>query len=226
MLRALLTQLEEAPSESPQYPSGIAPNSSRLGDGEGDELSLEVKHDAYQASGRKGSMGNDQSVAAAQPEPTEDVLVVAADKAWPLYQTTVHSYICETGRAKKPFRYLAFYYDGVVQPVIARVRDQYDRVPWTTSEMNRLLASDDPRDQLLSEVMRKAFEVSWARETQGLDEVRELKVFILSGSDESDTEILDRSVPMGHPNGHPNPIQGHKYTTLEKLRSASSTDDL
>ncbi len=171
-------------------------------------------------------MGNDQSVAAAQPEPTEDVLVVAATDALPFYQNVVHAYICPTNYVKQPVRYLAFYYDKAVQPVIARVRDQYDRVPWTTSEMNRLLASDDPRDQLLSEVMRKAFEVSWARETQGLDEVRELKVFILSGSDESDTEILDRSVPMGHPNGHPNPIQGHKYTTLEKLRSASSTDDL
>ncbi len=165
-------------------------------------------------------MGNDQSVAAAQPEPTEDVLVVAATDALPFYQNVVHAYICPTNYAKQPVRYLAFYYDKAVQPVIARVRDQYDRVPWTTSEMNRLLASDDPRDQLLSEVMRKAFEAAWS------DGAQKLKVFILSGPDESDTEILDRSVPMGHRGGHPNPIQRYQYTTLEKLRSASSTYDL
>lgn len=132
----------------------------------------------------------------------------------------MHSYICETGRAKKPFRYLAFYYDGVVQPVIARVRDQYDRVPWTTSEMNRLLQSGDPKDQLLGEVMGKAFDLNWD------DGAQELKVFILSGPDEPDTEMLDGSVPMGHRGGHPNPIQHYQYTTLEKLRSASSTYDL
>lgn len=104
--------------------------------------------------------------------------------------------------------------------MIARVRDQYDRVPWTTSEMNRLLQSGDPKDQLLGEVMRKAFDLNWD------DGAQELKVFILSGPDEPDTEMLDGSVPMGHRGGHPNPIQHYQYTTLEKLRSASSTYDL
>ena len=145
------------------------------------------------------------------------VLVVGARKAWPEFEA--HGlYFCQPNRTFKPSRYLAFYTDGEIKPVVPEIIDSIDSVELTREGVeNATSLTEEQRMEL-----RKAVD--------GLEEVgadrygSDHKVIFLDESagfsldepvsNDKTAEGSDRTVAF---------VQGHRYVPASALEKGPST---
>ncbi len=72
----------------------------------------------------------------------KDVVVVPARRAWPEYHK-YNVYFCQPNRSHQPVKYLAFYTDGEIKPIVPQILEVYDDVICEPDrykgELNRLV---------------------------------------------------------------------------------------
>ncbi|MFK5584164.1 hypothetical protein [Serinicoccus sp. LYQ131] len=84
----------------------------------------------------------------------DDTVIVAANTAWGEYQR-YGAYVCQANRSfRAGLTHLGFYHSGQIEPLIARIRNQWESVMFTHEEATRLRAGGDEEladlvDQLL-----------------------------------------------------------------------------
>lgn len=145
------------------------------------------------------------------------VLVVGARKAWPEFEA--HGlYFCQPNRSFKPSRYLAFYTDGEVKPIIPEITDSIESVELTREGVeNATSLTEEQRNAL-----RNAVD---GLETAGADRYgSDQKVIFLDEdagitldepvSNDKTAEGSDRTVAF---------VQGHRYVSASALREGPST---
>lgn len=152
-----------------------------------------------------------------RPAGRQDVVVVAAKDAWPVY-LDLHAYICQAGRSFQAVRHLGFYADREIKPELPQIRRRLDNVDWSASEVDRLRATGRPDDGRLATIIADSRRAGW---TDG-----RYQVFELSSPGDADHVTLPAAVPhlvRGRGSAY---TQGHRYVSLEALRSAGTTADL
>jgi hypothetical protein len=144
---------------------------------------------------------------------SDDTVVVAARSAWPEYQQLA-AYICQPNRSfRAGLKYFGFYAEGVIQPLIAHIRQHHVAVLFTPAEAIARRASGqaevaDLIDHLLSEDSKT--------ENESYD------VLLLTGPDDPQTVHLrapitnDTVTASGKPWGW---TLSQRYTSLDKLTS-------
>jgi hypothetical protein len=144
---------------------------------------------------------------------SDDTVVVAARSAWPEYQQLA-AYICQPNRSfRAGLKYFGFYAEGVIQPLIAHIRQHHVAVLFTPAEAIARRASGqaevaDLIDHLLSEDSKT--------ENESYD------VLFLTGPDDPQTVHLrapitnDTVTASGKPWGW---TLSQRYTSLDKLTS-------
>lgn len=147
-------------------------------------------------------------------KPAPVAVVVAAGKAWPMYQQ-VHAYVCQTARSFRHISHVAFYLHGAIQPEIAQVVDRRDGVPFSSDEVGRLMATKETGDRRLALVMKHGMANGWDTPTY--------QVFTLTKPGEQGHITLDAPIPH-RPGGAY--TQGHRYATVTDLQRAGTTRDL
>ncbi len=143
----------------------------------------------------------------------DDTVVVAARSAWPEY-LQLAAYICQPNRSfRAGLKYFGFYAEGVIQPLIAQIRQHHVAVLFTPAEAIARRASGqtevaDLIDHLLSDGSRT--------ENESYD------VLLLTGPDDPQTVHLkapitnDTVTESGKPWGW---TLSQRYTSLDKLTS-------
>lgn len=152
-----------------------------------------------------------------RPVPARDTVVVAGRDAWPLYQT-VHAYVCQAGRSFQPVDHVAFYADREVKPEVARVLRRVDNVDWSVAEANRLSASSNAADLRLAKIITTSRAAGW---TEG-----RYQVFELTRPGDPGHLSLSAAVPHNQTGKGSAYTQRQRYTSRERLRGATSTEDL
>ena len=144
------------------------------------------------------------------------VLVVAARKAWPFYLEAA-GYLCQPGRFFRPAGWMAFYAQRTIYPAVARIRSIVDEVDANERTLVRSMLSPDPLDRELGKLIRIARERVWND--------KHLKAVLLSAQDDPETVILNGGKGLHH-SGASAWTMGQRYTSLQALRQATTTDDL
>jgi len=142
----------------------------------------------------------------------DDVVIVAARRAWPAYNS-FHAYICQPDRSFRQVDRLGFYSNGVIYELVPRILERHDRVEMRTGLHKGALGA--VVDQVLANDQRKQGKVS--------------KVFILSAPNSSETIDLRSTIPNDKKSktGKPTAFtMGQRYVSSEKLRNAKTTSDL
>ena len=148
---------------------------------------------------------------------TDDVVVVAAGEAWPLYQL-VGAYVCQAGRTFRPVERMAFYSHKTIQPEVPLIRRRVDHVDWSLAEVNRLRRSGSGEDQRLADIIVAARESGWH---DGRNQVFDLSRPGETGHQTLSHPVLNESTGRGSAF-----TQSQRYTTLQALTVARSTADL
>ena len=139
-------------------------------------------------------------------QPLKNVVVVAARTAWPLYQQ--HSvYICQQGRTFAPVKYMAFYSEKEIKPVVAEIKSIYDNVFF---DGNR--EKDD-----LSTVINNILDSGY------LESGSVAKLIVLSDKDNSDTIKLSNPISNDLPYAF---TMGQRYVELDVLRKSNKTSEI
>lgn len=146
-------------------------------------------------------------------DPADEVVIVAARAAWPLYQQ-VGAYITQNERSIRPTRRMGFYANRTVYPALPVVLHRHDNVMIDEANAARLLLGLDPVDQRLGAVIRGAIDHGW---DEGLR-----TVVVLTALD--DPRTLRRSEL--HHDGTGAYAMGQRYSTLGRLLAADTTADL
>ncbi|WP_145968914.1 hypothetical protein [Streptomyces hyaluromycini] len=150
----------------------------------------------------------------------DDTVIVAARAAWPEYQSLA-AYVCQPGRSfRDGLTHFGFYADGVVQPVVARIRERYDSVLLTTEEAERCRAEGDTA---LADLIRVLIEQEYRSEGDSNG------VILLSGPEDPDTVTLDGPIlndTLAASGRSWAWTLSQRYTSLKRLKAATRTSDL
>ena len=149
------------------------------------------------------------------------VLVVAAQQAWPMYRG-LSVYRCQPNRRFRPCEYMAFYAEGRIQRPVARIKSTIESIDLSRSEVADYLDDKQKKytEKLLSEVKRRGKEAEF---------YGQCKLMYLSGESDSDTIILKKPVENDLTNERGRRyafVQGQRYVPLESLQLANTTSDL
>lgn len=141
----------------------------------------------------------------------DDTVIVAARRAWPEYQRR-DAYICQPGRPFRPgLKHFGFYAEGVIKPLIPRIRQHHVAVLFTPAEAAARRTSGETEvadliDHLLGDGSRT--------ENESYD------ILLLTGPDDPRTVRLqapianDTVTESGKPWGW---TLNQRYTSLDKL---------
>ena len=143
----------------------------------------------------------------------EEVLVVAARAAWPLYQT-LSAYLCQNHRFFRPVSRLAFYADRTIYPAYSRILARHDDVDVSERGAARLLLGVDAGARPRGRKIREVLAYGW--------EPQVLTMFELTGQD--DPRTLHPAAPIRH-NGRSGWTMGQRYARLGDLMNAQTTDE-
>ncbi|MFE9574713.1 hypothetical protein ACFYMW_40500 [Streptomyces sp. NPDC006692] len=150
----------------------------------------------------------------------DDTVIVAARSAWPEYQSLA-AYVCQPERAfRDGLTHFGFYAEGVVQPVVARIRKHYGSVLLTREEAERYRADGHP---VLADLIRVLIEQGYRTEGEPNG------IILLSGPEDPETVTLNDRVVNDTVAASGRPwawTLGQRYTSLERLRAAVRTSDL
>jgi hypothetical protein len=143
------------------------------------------------------------------------VLVVPARNAWPEYQK-YSAYICQPDRTFQDCQWIAFYADGEIKPIVARIKDVQDRVA-----IEPTLLTDDQRhlEPLVSRL------ISDGARPKGTHN----KIMLLSGPVDVETVTLDSAIPNNIRSATGKPwafVLQQRYVDMQSLQSARLTSDL
>jgi hypothetical protein len=145
----------------------------------------------------------------------QNTVVVAAGFAYGFYEK--HSaYACQPGRAFRPdITHLGFYRKRNIEPRIPKILHIRDDVPFSPDESERLRATN------------KEFDAEVTRIIDGMGSLQKdgqvLKVFVLSTPDSPETVRLETPVRHEWPSVW---TMGQRYSVLEKVKIAKSTEDI
>lgn len=156
------------------------------------------------------------AVHARRPAARMDTVVVAGDRAWPLYQK-VHAYVCQAGRVFEPVEHLAFYAGRAIQPEIAVIRERLDNVDWGVVESRRLRAAGDARSEWIADVIDRSRADGW---TEG-----RYQLFLLSAPGERGHHTRSAAIPHPRAAGRAFTL-GQRYAVKQQLVAAAGTEDL
>jgi hypothetical protein len=145
-------------------------------------------------------------------------VVVPAARAWSLYLRT-GAYVCRAGRFFQKVSHLAFYADGEIKPEVPQITERRDHVAWASTEIARLKATKDPRDDDLAELIKAARSSEW-------DEHETYQVFFLTRPGGAGHVTLPAALPNPRSGRGSAYVQRQRYATVEDLRRAASTADL
>ena len=155
-------------------------------------------------------------------EPEEDVVVVAARRAWPEYLAHA-AYMCQAGRSfRVGLSRMAFYAEGAIQPQLPRILAHRDNVEMTREAAKALLASNDPEEAEFGRLLERVFDEGTRPE--GPPE----QIFLLSPPDDERTMVLPHPVRNTNldRNGRPTTwVQGQRYTRSDVLATGPATTD-
>ena len=149
------------------------------------------------------------------------VLVVGARLVYPLYKP-LGVFITKASRTFRPSRHIAFYVNGKVEPVVPRIEFEIDRVQLTP---DGILSLQDAKARDRACKLRKDILcLNDPNVNYGVSDGFIAKVLVLSAHKDKGTINLKRG-PIIH-DGKGAFVQGHRYVTLESLKSASKTSEL
>ena len=141
-----------------------------------------------------------------------DVVVVAARIAWPEYKQ-LHAYVCQPNRSFQQVSRLAFYAEGVIQPLVPKILDSKDDVTMVAGKYSGMLG------ELVERIVKEQ------RREQG----ERNKVLLLSAPDSPDTLRLPGPIPNDLKSQADKPTaftMGQRYIASERLLVAKTTGDL
>lgn len=143
----------------------------------------------------------------------DDTVVVAARAAWPEYQRLA-AYVCQPNRSfRAGLRYLGFYAEGAIQPLIPHIRKHHTAVLLTHDEASALRASGEPELADLTETLlgQRGRADSEAYDVLLLTPVGDPGTVRLEGPIANDT-VTASGKPWGW-------TLSQRYTRLDKLTS-------
>lgn len=145
---------------------------------------------------------------------TDEVLVVAAGTAWPFYQLA-SAYVCQQGRSFRDTSRIAFYSHRTIREYAPLIEERIDDVVLSDATAARLSMAVSTRDRRLGDVIAAALSRAWK-------EGERSQVFLLT----EPTDPRTASFPAVKHTGTSAWTMGQRYTRLDLLRGAASTDDL
>ncbi|NLX23057.1 MAG: hypothetical protein GXY55_15505 [Phycisphaerae bacterium] len=141
-----------------------------------------------------------------------DVLVVPARRAWPMY-TDFHVYVCQPRRPFQPVTRISFYCDGQIQPLVPTILEVHEEIMLTKD------ANDgEVRDRV--NALLRAGKVS---------EGQSAKIMLLSAPDDPRTVRLPQPIPNDLESSGGRGIaftQNQRYVALADLKTARTTSGL
>lgn len=143
-------------------------------------------------------------------------VVIAASKAWPDYEK-FGIYVCQPDRAFRDAEYLAFYAEQEIKDVVPRIKKRWKRV-----NLRNLKKFEEP---LLDKVKR------FVKENEAEEFLSNCQLIELTDRNDPQTERLEKgtikndctSKISGRTVAY---TQGHRYTTLKRLKDAKTTSAL
>ncbi|MET9028175.1 Abi family protein [Nocardia sp. NPDC004168] len=149
--------------------------------------------------------------------PKRNVVIVAADKAWPLYEK-VNAYICPHERTFQSIEYLGFYADYEVKPVFAKVVRRLPIVTFSKAESKILAQSLHADDKELATIIGTSLKSGWSPGTY--------QVFVLSSQRDGASKVLTQPIVHQKRGRGSAFVQNKRYFSLGSLLSATNTDHL
>lgn len=143
---------------------------------------------------------------------SNDVVIVAARKAWPEYNE-FHPYICQPNRPFQQVSRIGFYSKGVIYQVVPKIIEVFDEVEMRCGVHKGQLG------ELVSRLVE-----SGKRNEGGV-----FKILLLSSPESDDTIQLSRPIPNDKRSktGKPTAFtMGQRYVSSEALIRANKTSDL
>ena len=155
----------------------------------------------------------------------DQVLVVAARQAWPMYRE-LSVYRCQPGRSfNRPAKYMAFYADGEIKPSVAKIKTELTIESFDLSDREAVDGLDDGRKEAVIGLIEQVGPGRrWPDGFTG-----NCKVMFLSREDDASTVTLSKPIRnnLTNDNGRGYAFtQGQRYVALESLESAKTTSDL
>lgn len=147
-------------------------------------------------------------------DPSDQVVVVAARTAWPLYMTMTPAYICQNQRYFRDVPYLGFYSDRTIHELAPQILRRYDDVWFTDAEAARLLLSVDPWEQRLGRTVQATRSVRSPE--------KPYTVVLLTAPDDPRTQRIGAV----HHAGSSAWTMGQRYQRIGALHAARTTEDL
>jgi hypothetical protein len=144
----------------------------------------------------------------------DQVVIVAAGKAWPMYQDC-GGYACQHGRTFRGARWMGFYSGRRIHGVVARVLHIVDSIDLTDAEAAPRLLDVRPLERRIGQIIRSG-------RVNGQPPTPPHQLLVLSCHDDP------LSVPIGviEHHGHAAWTMNQRYQRLGDLRRATTTEDL
>lgn len=160
---------------------------------------------------------------AAEPTPSEQVVVVVAGRvAYPDYLTS-STYVCQAGRSFRPFAHIGFYAGREIKREVPRVLEHRAEVPFTRATLTVLRATGEPADARVADLVEATLDHP-DRFLVPRSEGEPYDVYLLSAPD--DPATLRLPAPIRH-EGSGAWTQMHRYVPFAALeRGPSTTADL
>jgi serine/threonine protein kinase len=153
---------------------------------------------------------------------SKEVLVIPARQAWEFYKQH-HVYLCPSGRAFQPVKYIAFYSGNEIRPLVPKILEEPpDPVIVERGKYHGRLG--EVVNEMLNRYEKGTLPAGW-----DLRPGRHLKVFLLSAPEAADTIILSQPIinDLTSKNGQRIAFtQNRRYVPLEALRKATKTSEL
>ncbi len=148
----------------------------------------------------------------------EDTVIVAAKLGYPMYLQTA-AYVWNPGRVfRSGVKFMGFYYDGAIQPEIARIATALD-VEFEEEAAETLEVEEQDRAKI-AELIPRLLDSGFSVRGQSY------RVFLLSPADDPDTSRLPHAIKSTATdrNGKPCPwVQRHRYTFRSALMQGPET---
>lgn len=154
-------------------------------------------------------------------KPKDLTVVIAASKAWTDYNQ-FGIYVCQPNRQFRGARYLAFYADQEIKPVVPEILQRWENIDLTDEDG---LKEEKISGHLLENVER------YKKRYNDDDALTNCQLVELTARDDANRTIkLDEAIKndcKSKVSGRKVAFtQGQRYTTLDKLKTASTTSQL
>ena len=149
----------------------------------------------------------------------DEVVIVAASTAWPVYQET-GIYVCQAGRSFRKTHMIGFYANGQIQPKIARIILRETNFQFPNGKETAFAMEVEPR--LRNKIIMWLNGNEWAYG-------KTLQLFDLSEPDSEDTITLRNCIvnDLQNTTGRRYAYtQGQRYAPLSRLEKSEYTSDL